>query len=113
MPNSSDIAANSIAIVRAVIGTVIGFALGAVFIALMGVDPIVMWLTLPIVAFGSAFVPEVASFVAGQAAFTMMVVIIFNLIHPIGWRVGLIRVEDVVIGALVGVAVLAAGGVAR
>ncbi len=92
-------------VVRAITGTVIGFGLGAVFIALMGVDPIVMWLTLPVVAFGSAFVPEVASFIAGQAAFTMMVVIIFNLIHPIGWRVGLIRVEDVVIGALVGVVV--------
>ncbi|MHA3024599.1 FUSC family protein [Mycobacterium sp. BMJ-28] len=92
-------------VVRAVTGTVIGFGLGAAFIALMGVDPLVMWLTLPVVAFGSAFVPEVASFIAGQAAFTMMVVIIFNLIHPIGWRVGLIRVEDVIIGALVGVVV--------
>lgn len=92
-------------VVRAVAGTVIGFGLGAAFIAVMGVDPLVMWLMLPVVAFGSAFVPEVASFIAGQAAFTMMVVIIFNLIHPIGWRVGLIRVEDVVIGALVGVVV--------
>jgi hypothetical protein len=91
--------------VRAVAGTVIGFGLGAAFIALLGVDPVVMWVTLPLVAFGSAFVPEVASFIAGQAAFTMMVVIIFNLIHPIGWRVGLIRVEDVIIGALVGVVV--------
>ncbi len=92
-------------VVRAVAGTVIGFGLGAAFIALLGVDPVVMWLALPLVAFGSAFVPEVASFIAGQAAFTMMVVIIFNLIHPIGWRVGLIRVEDVAIGALVGVVV--------
>jgi hypothetical protein len=41
----------------------------------------------------------VASFAAGQAAFTMMVVFIFNLLVPTGWRVGLIRVEDVVIGA--------------
>lgn len=92
-------------VVRAVAGTVLGFGLGAAFIALLGVDPVVMWVTLPLVAFGSAFVPEVASFIAGQAAFTMMVVIIFNLIHPIGWRVGLIRVEDVIIGALVGVVV--------
>jgi hypothetical protein len=60
---------------------------------------------LPIVAFGSAYVPEVASFVAGQAAFTMMVLINFNLIVPTGWQVGLIRVEDVVVGALVGVVV--------
>jgi uncharacterized membrane protein YccC len=64
-----------------------------------------MWTLLPVVAFGSAFVPEVASFIAGQAAFTMMVLIIFNLIAPTGWSVGLVRVEDVVIGALVGVLV--------
>ncbi len=66
----------------------------------MGVDPVVLWMLLPVVAFGSAYVPEVASFVAGQAMFTMMVLIIFNLIEPRGWQVGLIRVEDVVVGAL-------------
>jgi hypothetical protein len=90
-------------VLRAVSGTTIGFVLGVVVIEVVGVDPIVMWTLLPVVAFGSAFVPEVASFVAGQAAFTMMVLIIFNLIAPTGWSVGLIRVEDVLIGALVGV----------
>jgi len=35
----------------------------------------------------------------------MMVLINFNLIVPTGWQVGLIRVEDVVVGALVGVVV--------
>ena len=79
--------------------------MGVVVIELVGVDPIVMWALLPLVAFGSAFVPEVASFIAGQAAFTMMVLIIFNLIVPTGWSVGLIRVEDVIIGAMVGVVV--------
>ncbi len=64
-----------------------------------------MWVMLPIVAFGSAYVPEVASFIAGQAMFTMMVLIIFNVIVPTGWSVGLIRVEDVVVGASVGVVV--------
>ena len=89
-------------VVRAVAGTALGFVLGVVLIELVGVDPIVMWVLLPVVAFGSAFVPEVASFIAGQAAFTMMVLIIFNLIAPTGWSVGLIRVEDVAVGALVG-----------
>ena len=92
-------------VVRAVAGTVLGFLLGIAFIELLGVEPVVMWLALPIVAFGSAYVPGVASFVAGQAMFTMMVLIIFNLIVPTGWSVGLIRVEDVVVGALVGVVV--------
>jgi hypothetical protein len=90
-------------VLRAVTGTVIGFLLGVVVIDLVGVDRIVMWMLLPVVAFGSAFVPEVASFIAGQAAFTMMVLINFNLIVPTGWSVGLIRLEDVLVGALVGV----------
>jgi uncharacterized membrane protein YccC len=88
-----------------VTGTAIGFVLGAVVIEFVGIDPVVMWTLLPVVAFGSAFVPEVASFIAGQAAFTMMVLIIFNLIQPTGWSVGLIRVEDVAVGALVGISV--------
>ena len=92
-------------VVRAVVGTIIGFLLGVAFIELMGFDPIVLWTALPLVAFGSAYVPEVASFVAGQAMFTMMVLIIFNVINPSGWQVGLIRVEDVLVGALVGAVV--------
>jgi uncharacterized membrane protein YccC len=92
-------------VLRAVAGTAVGFVLGAVVIELLGVDPVVLWILLPIVAFGSAYVPEVYSFVAGQAAFTMMVLINFNLIVPTGWQVGLIRVEDVVVGALVGIMV--------
>ncbi|MDT5180691.1 MAG: hypothetical protein QOJ95_4889, partial [Mycobacterium sp.] len=92
-------------VLRAVGGTTIGFVLGVVFIELMGVEPIVLWMTLPVVAFGSAYVPEVASFVAGQAMFTMMVLIIFNVINPSGWQVGLIRVEDVLLGAMVGAVV--------
>ena len=92
-------------VLRAVAGTAVGFVLGAFVIEMLGVDPVVLWILLPLVAFGSAYVPEVASFVAGQAAFTMMVLINFNLIVPTGWQVGLIRVEDVVVGALVGVVV--------
>jgi hypothetical protein len=90
---------------RAVLGTGIGFILGALLIGVVGVDPAVLWILMPLVVFGSAFVPEIASFTAGQAAFTMMVLIFFNLIVPTGWSVGLIRVEDVVVGALVGVVV--------
>ncbi|MDY6997167.1 MAG: FUSC family protein [Actinomycetota bacterium] len=90
---------------RAVIGTAIGFLLGALLISLVGVDPAVLWFLMPVVVFGSAYVPEIASFTAAQAAFTMMVLIFFNLIAPSGWQVGLVRVQDVVVGALVGVVV--------
>ncbi|ANW66892.1 FUSC family protein [Mycolicibacterium tokaiense] len=87
---------------RAVGGTVLGFVLGALLIELLGVDPWVLWPVLPLVAFVAAYVPEVASFAAGQAAFTMLVLIVFNLIAPSGWAVGLVRIEDIVVGGAVG-----------
>ncbi|MDR3662260.1 MAG: FUSC family protein [Mycobacterium sp.] len=92
-------------VLRAVGGTVIGFVLGAVLIYLIGPNPTLLWLLLPLVAFGSAYVPDVFSFVAGQAMFTMLVLTIYNLISPAGWRVGLLRLENVLVGAAVGVVV--------
>lgn len=92
-------------VVRAVTGTVIGFVIGAIIIELLGFDPVVMWALLPLVAFGSAYVPEVGSYTASQAALTMMVLIVYNVIAPTGWQVGLIRIEDVVVGALIGIVV--------
>jgi uncharacterized membrane protein YccC len=47
----------------------------------------------------------VAAYVAGQATFTVTVVILFNLIVPAGWQLGLVRVEDVAIGAGISVVV--------
>jgi hypothetical protein len=92
-------------VVRAMIGTAIGVALGAALIAAAGIDPVVLWILLPIAVFGAAYVPRVASFTAGQAMFTMTVLIILNLIVPTGWRLGLLRIEDVTLGAAVAVAV--------
>jgi hypothetical protein len=46
----------------------------------------------------AAYAPRAISFAAGQAGFTVVVVILFNIIQPTGWKLGLIRVEDVAIG---------------
>jgi uncharacterized membrane protein YccC len=59
----------------------------------------VLWTLLPIAIFAAAYVPRVASFAAGQAAFTMTVLIILNLIAPMGWQLGLVRIEDITAGA--------------
>jgi uncharacterized membrane protein YccC len=90
---------------RALIGTTIGFVIGAVVIKIFGVSPVVLWMLLPVLVFASAYVQQVASFTVAQAAFTMMVLVNFNLIVPTGWRVGLVRVEDVVVGTLTGLVV--------
>lgn len=91
--------------VRTVAGTTVGIIIGAAVIGILGVDPPVLWTLLPVVAFGSSYVSRVGSFTAGQAMFTMMVLIVFNLMHPTGWQVGILRIEDVLVGALVGLVV--------
>ena len=37
--------------------------------------------------------------------FTMMVLIVFNLMSPIGWKIGFARLEDILVGASVGLVV--------
>jgi uncharacterized membrane protein YccC len=91
--------------VQAILGTLAGFALGAAFTALAGTDTAVMWAALPFTVFLAAYAPGAVGFVVGQAAFTINVLILFNLITPVGWRLGLARIEDVAVG--VGISVVA------
>jgi len=91
--------------VQAVVGTAIGFGVSSVLITTFGVDALVYSLVLPLVVFAAFYLPGTVSFVAGQACFTLVIVILFNLLKPAGWTVGLIRLEDVLIGAGIGLAI--------
>src|SRR6266568_743828 len=51
------------------------------------------------------FAPGALPFTIGQAAFTVVVLVLFNLLAPAGWKVGLLRIEDVAIGCLVSLVV--------
>jgi uncharacterized membrane protein YccC len=82
-------------------GTTVGFALSAAFFAVVGLDETALWIVTTAGYFLAAWLPQVAGFVAGQAAFTVTVVALFNLVEPTGWTTGLVRVEDIVIGASV------------
>ncbi len=73
---------------RALGGTVVGFAAGA-----------------PIALAVAAYAPGTLPFAVGQAAFTVVVLVLFNLLAPAGWKVGLLRIEDVAIGCLVSLVV--------
>jgi uncharacterized membrane protein YccC len=86
---------------RALLGTVAGFIIGAAMLALIGTDTTLLWFLLPVAIFLTAVTPAAISFVAGQAAFTLMVVFLFNILAPTGWRVGLYRLEDVALGCAV------------
>ncbi|MDQ6742113.1 MAG: FUSC family protein [Candidatus Dormibacteraeota bacterium] len=84
---------------EALLGTLLGFAIGAAFTAVAGNNRVLLWIALPFVAFLAAYASTTVGFLVGQAAFTINVLILFNLITPVGWRLGLARIEDVAIGA--------------
>ena len=90
---------------EALLGTVIGFAVGALFTVLVGATSPVLWAALPVAVFLATYAASAIGFVVGQAAFTVLVIILLNLISPVGWRVGLARIEDVAVG--VGISVIA------
>jgi uncharacterized membrane protein YccC len=90
---------------RALAGTVVGFALGAALLLVIGTDPTALWIAMPIAVFVATYTPGTAPFLAGQAAFTITVVVLFNLLAPAGWTIGLLRVQDVAIGCAVSLVV--------
>lgn len=92
-------------IVRGLLGTAAGFVVGAGLLALAGTDSTVLWVLLPPAVLFAGFAPAAISFAVGQAAFTLTIVILFNIIQPAGWRVGLVRVEDVALGCAVSLVV--------
>ena len=90
---------------RALVGTAIGFAIGAALIVAIGTDTSALWVALPIALAVAAYSPGTAPFAVGQAAFTVTIAVLFNLIVPVGWRVGVVRIEDVALGCAVSVVV--------
>jgi uncharacterized membrane protein YccC len=83
---------------RGLVGTALGVVIGAGVLALVGTNTTVLWVLLPFAVLGAGFAPAAISFAAGQVAFTVTLVILFNIIQPTGWHVGLVRIEDVALG---------------
>ena len=90
---------------RALGGTLLGFVLGALLLLGIGTSTPALWAALPIAVAVAAYAPGALPFTFGQAAFTVVVLVLFNLLAPAGWRVGLLRIEDVAIGCLVSLVV--------
>jgi len=86
---------------RALAGTAVGFAVGAALLAAIGTGPVALWVALPIAVCVATYAPGTAPFLVGQAAFTVTVVVLFNLLAPAGWRIGLLRIQDVALGCAV------------
>jgi uncharacterized membrane protein YccC len=92
-------------ILHGLLGTVVGFVIGAVLLTVIGTNTTLLWFLLPVAILFAGVAPAAISFAAGQAAFTLTLVFLFNIIQPAGWRVGLLRVEDIALGCAVSLVV--------
>ncbi|CAG6390984.1 FUSC family protein [Actinacidiphila cocklensis] len=91
--------------VRGLAGTVVGSIIGAGLLQLIGHNSDLLWFLLPIAVLIAGVAPAAISFAAGQAAFTVTLVILFNIGQVPDWRVGLFRVEDIALGCAVSIVV--------
>ncbi|MES1246949.1 MAG: FUSC family protein, partial [Actinomycetota bacterium] len=85
-------------VVGALAGTTAGIVVGGALVAAIGTHTAVLWALLPVGILIAAYAPRAVSFAAGQAGFTIVLFVLFNLIQPVGWRIGVVRVEDIAIG---------------
>lgn len=88
-------------VLRGLLGTIAGFVVAGLLIALIGENTTLLWFLLPIAILLAGVAPAAIGFAAGQAAFTLTLVCLYNIIQPAGWKVGLLRVEDIAIGCSV------------
>ncbi|HWC87351.1 MAG TPA: FUSC family protein, partial [Solirubrobacteraceae bacterium] len=66
-------------ILRAMVGTTAGFVVGGVLVYLIGTNTDLLWVLLPFVILVAGLAPATISFAAGQAAFTVTLLILFNI----------------------------------
>jgi Fusaric acid resistance protein-like len=82
-------------------GTLAGFISSAVLVAIVQSHREIYWIALPVTAFVAAYASTAVGFVAGQAAFTLFVVVVLNILAPLGFRAGILRLEDIAIGGAI------------
>ncbi|MFF3380386.1 FUSC family protein [Streptomyces sp. NPDC002680] len=91
--------------VRALASTVAGSIIGTVLLQLIGHHGTVLWFLLPLAVLLAGIAPAAISFAAGQASFTITLVIMFNIGQDPDWHIVLLRIQDIAIGCAVSVLV--------
>ena len=89
----------------ALLGTTIGGALAIVVVLLVGPHPAATAALLPVVVVIAVLSGRLAGAVASQACFTLVVAVLFAQLAPPTWQLGPERVLDVLLGAVIGLAV--------
>jgi hypothetical protein len=87
---------------QAVLGTVVGFAVASPLLLAIGTSGDTYLYVFPVVMVAGLLAGSI-NLVWGQAGFTAIVLVLFNLVEPVGWEIGIIRVQDVALGAAAGV----------
>jgi uncharacterized membrane protein YccC len=85
---------------QAVGGTIAGFIVVALILLAVGDSYTALWIVYPFAVAFAAYSPGAIHFAVGQAAFAVMVVILFGLIDVPGLQTGVVRVETLAVGAI-------------
>ncbi|HEX6519917.1 MAG TPA: FUSC family protein [Streptosporangiaceae bacterium] len=88
---------------QAMLGTIAGIIAGGVLVEIVGRHTTACWILLPFAVAFAGIAPVAFSFAAGQAGFTFVLILLFNIIGPTGWSIGAVRVEDMALGCGIGV----------
>src|SRR5712692_8554330 len=84
--------------IQALAGTAVGVLIAVPFVGATGADPRVLWAVLPILIFLAAYTPAAVNFIVGQVSFSVLVVVLFNILAPTDWQIGVVRMEDAALG---------------
>ncbi|MBV1854801.1 FUSC family protein [Catellatospora tritici] len=87
--------------VKAIVGTAAGVAVGAALLLVVGTSTPALWVALPLSILVVAYAPGILPDVVGQAGFTVVILVLYNILAPTGWTLGLVRLQDVALGCLV------------
>ena len=98
----SNVRATGRSVGQAIGGTVVGFAVATLVITVFGSNVVAYAVLLPVTVTMAIYANVAVDFLLGQAGFIVVIVVLFNLLGPAGWRVGVVRVEDVVAGGIAG-----------
>jgi uncharacterized membrane protein YccC len=88
----------------ALAGTTLGILVSFGIIAAAGSSAAAYTALMPVTIAVAIYARSAVNFLAGQAGFTVAVIVLFSLLRPAGWQIGVIRLDDVLAGALAGFA---------
>ncbi|MEU8735344.1 FUSC family protein [Streptomyces tendae] len=92
-------------VARALLGTAAGFMVAVGIILALDSHTTLLWVVLPLAIASLGIEPTVTPFTAGQAGFTVVLLMLFSIIDPVGWQIGLVRIQDMALGCAVSLAV--------